>query len=255
VAHMHDRSVWSSGGLRENKASIHKSMTTSLRNFHAELFPKLQKEVESVEKDTEAEESEESASCALPPVKAPEGVTGADVAALERALEKCGYSKDLLGDEKFSSILSKAFAEKAEVITHRTGKMWIERAIPEEPPAFVRPDSVKVGDQVQVLNWVPLGVHGAKIDLFPKGKVSKIYKAKCLVTKEPIPFGVIPGDDAEFIEEERVLGLELDGKGPYVQKSGSSPFPYITKDSTLIVRFPVMATPSGQTEHNSPGIM
>jgi hypothetical protein len=245
MAHVYEKGVWSSGNSRESSGLLHKSLTTTKRAFC--------KKTESTEQETE--EAESSAPSLGQGPSAPAEDAGQE--ALERALEKCGYSKDLLEDVGFKGAVAKALARKGEIISQRTGRMWVERSIPEEPPAFVRPSSLKIGDRVQVLNWVPMGVHGAKIDLFPEGKVSKMYKMKCLVTKEPIPFGVIPGDDSEFLEEERVIGLELDGKGPYPLKEGvkGTPSPFITKDSTLIVRFPPMTEPSGQSNHNSPMIM
>jgi hypothetical protein len=227
---------------------MHKMLMTSKNAFHNELFPKIQKNEDGTVKteETEAEENAEAEQLAPAPEN-DEALT-----SLEQALVKCGYAKDMARDEKFSSILLKALADKGEVVSEKTGKLWVEREIPEEPPAFVRPDRLKLGDKVQVLNWVPMGVQGAKIDLFPQGKVSKIYKVKCLVTKEALPFGVIPRKDAGFVEEERILGLELDGKGPYVNKDSDTPIPFITKDSSMIIRFPVMADPSGNTEHVSP---
>jgi hypothetical protein len=249
MSHMHERGAWTSGTSLEKGASIHKMLMTTKNAFHNEMFPKIQKNEDGTVKteETEAEENAEAEQLA----PAPENDEA--LASLEQALVKCGYAKDMARDEKFSSILAKAMAEKGEVVSERTGKLWVEREIPEEPPAFVRPDRLKLGDRVQVLNWVPMGVHGAKIDLFPQGKVSKIYKVKCLVTKEALPFGVIPRKDAGFVEEERILGLEIDGKGPHtVNKDSDTPFPYVTKDSSVIIRFPVMASPSGNTEHVSP---
>jgi hypothetical protein len=253
MAHVYEQSVWSSGNSRERSADLHKSMTVTKRSFCQELFPKIQKDDAKKDEKT-GEEAPEAESLAPSPAPAESQDKESDL--MEGALTKYGYAKDLLGEAGFREAFTKALSRKGEIISSRTGKLWVERAIPEEPPASIFPDKLKLGDRVQVLNWVPMGVHGAKIDLFPEGKVSKIYKVKCLVTKEPIPFGVIPGDDAEFSEEERVIGLELDGKGPYVEKGGKgTPFPYVTKDSTVIMRFPPMADPSGNTDHTSPGLM
>ena len=252
MSHMHERSVWTSGTSLEKSNSMHKMFMTSKNAFHNEMFRKIQKNEDGtvkVEEGAEADETTEAEQLA----PSPENAGDEALASLEMALEKCGYAKAMARDEKFSSILAKAMAEKGEVVSERTGKLWVEREIPEEPPAFVRPDRLKIGDRVQVLNWVPMGVQGAKIDLFPQGKVSKIYKVKCLVTKEALPFGVIPRKEAGFVEEERVLGLEIDGKGPHtVNKDSDTPFPYVTKDSSVIIRFPVMAEPNGNTSHVSP---
>jgi hypothetical protein len=267
MAFIHERSVWSSGTSAEHSGRIHKSMTTTKRAFCQEMFPKIQKDGENQE-ETAQETKEEAEPIAPSPEKSDkvvgkpslltvDALKGRAAEEMERALAGCGYEKDLLSDERFRSTLAKALLEKGEIVSQRTKKLWVERELPEEPPASIFPDKLKLGDRAQVLNWVPMGVHGAKIDLFPRGKVSKIYKVKCLVTKEPIPFGEIPGADAEFSEEERVIGLELDGKGPYTlnKESSRATYPYIIKDSSIIIRFPAMADPSGQTDHVSPGLV
>lgn len=141
-------------------------------------------------------------------------------------------------------MLQKALSDGGEIISRMTKKAWVERVLPEEPPAFILPDKLKVGDNVQVLNWVPMGVHGAKVDLFPRGNVSKMYFQKCVVTKESYSLDQVPSENIDLIEEERLYGLELDGEGIY-----------ITKDSSIIIRYPAAGTPSGQTSHVNPGVM
>jgi len=177
-------------------------------------------------------------------------------AMMEKALIKRGYPKELLEDDNFRNAFAKALVGGGELVSKKTGKAWIDRSIPEEPPAFVRPDKIKLGDRVQVLNWIPMGVHGATIDLFPKGSVTKIYQVKCLVTKEPFSLTSLPDKSHDYMEEDRIMGLELDGKGPYPLKDlAQTPLPYILKDSSVIMRFPPMGTPAGQTEHVDPMVM
>jgi hypothetical protein len=240
---------------------LNKSLTMS-KKFQKPLFPLVKKEEDEKSSTSETtEESEESDSSALSSEDVSSSSFSSDECQgkarefMKRALVKYGYPEELLENEGFCAAFAKALVKNGEIVTQRTGRAWIERAIPEEAPAFVRPGKLKIGDKVQVLNWVPLGVHGTTVDLFPHGGVSKIYTVKCLVTKDPIGIGCMPTRDADFMEEERVIGLELDGRGPYTKKSQEgSPYPYVTKDSTVIVRFPPYAEPSGETSHFNPTI-
>jgi len=255
--------MWSSGNSQEHSETIHKSLTAANRLMNP-MFPKIVRKDEEEEtgviEDEESEESESSTSSSSEPRKGT--FTVGDVRKKARsfarkALIKRGYGEDLLENDSLYAALVKALVEDGEIVTKKTGCAWIERAIPEEAPAFVRPGKLKVGDHVQVLNWVPLGVHGTTIDLYPRGKVSKIYEVKCLVSKDPVPRGKMLRKDSPFEQQVRVLGIELDGKGPYSTKDDGeeTAFPYITKDSTVIVRFPPMAEPSGETSHISPSVM
>jgi hypothetical protein len=229
------------------------------------LFPKVvQKDEEArtgVIEDEESEDSESSTSSSSsssgPRMVTMDELKNRSRDMMRKALKKRGYSEDLLDNEDFYSNFVRALVEDGEIVSQKTGRVWIERAIPEEAPAFVRPGKLKIGDRIQVLNWVPLGVHGTTVDLFPRGKVSKIYEVKCLVSKEPVPGGCMFRKGAPFEEQQRVIGLELDGKGPYSTKDDDeeTAFPYITKDSTVIIRFPPMAQPTGETSHVSPAVM
>jgi len=210
--------------------------------------------------EEESEESDSSTSSSSEPRKRSFSVGELKEKArsfAKKALRKRGYGEDLLENESFYSELVRDLVEDGEIVSQKTGRVWVERSIPEEPPAFVRPGKLKVGDRVHVLNWVPLGVHGTTIDLYPKGTVSKIYEVKCLVSKEPRPLGRMVRKDTPFEEQTRILGLEIDGHGPYSEKGEDEDgaFPYITKDSSVIVRFPPMAEPSGETSHVSPSVM
>ena len=239
-------------------------MTASNRLMHP-MFPKtVQKDEEAesgVLEDEESSESESSTSSSSGP-RERQFFSAKDLKEKARsfarkALSKRGYPEELLENGDFYANFVRALVEDGDIVTQKTGRAWIERAIPEEAPAFVRPGKLKIGDRVQVLNWIPLGVHGTTVDLFPKGSVSKIYEVKCLVSKEPHPLGRMIQKGTPFEEQVRVIGLELDGKGPYSVKGDEEDFafPYITKDSTVIVRFPPMADPSGETSHISPSVM
>lgn len=158
-------------------------------------------------------------------------------------LNNYGYFDIELSPET-SVVLTEALDNNAEVISRCTKATMLNKDN-REAPASVGPDSIKIGDNVQLLNWKPLGVRGATIDLFPKGKVTKTYFRKCLVKS---------GDTEGY--EDRLEGIELDGKGPedLVLKSGKK-LPYILKDSTIILRYPEMATPDGNTDHHSLEVM
>jgi len=167
--------------------------------------------------------------------------TGKDM--IQSKLEQAGYFlKDL--PEDCGQRLVDAIQEKWEIISKSTKGVLVNKG-GREAPASVGPDSIKVGDTVQALNWKPLGVKGAKIDLYPKGKVTKTYFKKCLVKS----------GDKEGLED-RLEGIELDGKGPedVTLKSGRK-LPYILKDSTILLRYPEMAQPSGETDHVSFGVI
>ena len=245
---MKDSANLSSGTSVETQGVIHKSLTSALK-FHQPLFPKkvlVEKVVEGSKDETveKAKESDEASS------KAP---SSKDVDQAMQALKEHGYG-DLTDDQL--GCVRKALKGGAEIVTNKTGKLWIEREVPEEPPAFLCPKKLELGNKVQLLNWQPMGVHGATIDLFPQGSVTKMYMTKCLVSKNKMPYGVLPKGKGEFNEEERLMGVELDGKGPYAMKaSDMMPYPYVTKDSTLIMRFPTMGTPSGETQHVEPMVM
>jgi len=167
------------------------------------------------------------------------GYTGKD--AIRDTLEQAGYF-DL--PETCCGQIKEALAQGGEIVSRCTKGVLINKG-DREAPASVGPDSVKVGDTVQLLNWKPLGVKGAKIDLFPKGKITKTYFRKCLVKC----------GDKEGVEN-RLEAVELDGKGPEdVILKGGQKLPYILKDSTILLRYPDMAQPSGKTDHTSYGVV
>lgn len=165
------------------------------------------------------------------------------IEAIKRMLDDSGYFNMHL-DNTTNQCIHSALLQGAVIISKSTGGILI-RKNSREAPAYVDQGSIKIGDNVQLLNWKPLGVRGATIDLFPKGKVTKTYFRKCLVKS---------GDVEEY--QDRLEGIELDGKGPedIVFKSGKK-LPYILKDSTIILRYPEMATPDGNTDHHSLEVM
>ena len=165
--------------------------------------------------------------------------TGKDV--IQDMLEQAGYF-DL--PEAVGQRIREAVQCNCEIISKCTKGVLVNKG-GREAPASVAPDHVKVGDTVQLLNWKPLGVKGAKIDLFPKGKITKTYFRKCLVKC----------GDKEGVEN-RLEAVELDGKGPEdVILNGGQKLPYILKDSTILLRYPDMAQPSGKTDHTSYGVV
>jgi hypothetical protein len=170
-------------------------------------------------------------------------VRKAGVDTIKRMLTDNGYF-NLQLDDAGHQCLAEAMLQNAQIISKSTGGILIRKE-GREAPASVGPDKIKIGDSVQLLNWKPMGVKGATIDLYPKGKVTKTYFRKCLVKS---------GDKEEL--EDRLEGIELDGKGPedIVMKDGNK-LPYILKDSTVIMRYPDMAQPSGETDHVSYGIV
>lgn len=163
--------------------------------------------------------------------------TGRD--SIRDILEEAGYS-DI--DDITQNKLEEALSGNAVIISKSTKGVLVNKG-GREAPAGVGPDKIKIGDSVQLLNWKPMGVQGATIDLFPKGKVTKTYFRKCYVkscNKEGY--------------EDRLEGIEIDDKGPSdVVLKGGFKVPYILKDSTVILRYPEMATPEGNTNHHSFG--
>jgi len=178
---------------------------------------------------------------------------GAATKAFQKMLTKRGYSLSLLKNEKAKKTLMKALADGGKLISSCTGKLWIDRPIPEIPPAFVDSGMLKVGDFVQLVKWY--SVDPDLSDECPMGRVTKIYPMKCVVTKERSSALRMVEKTDMMCTEDRVQGLELDGRGPFGEKTTETPFPYLVKDDTLIIRFPEYATPSGETVHVEPSFM
>lgn len=232
---MTERDSWSTGTAQERGERLQKSFVSRSR-FPPPLFPVIAGVDRSNDEDDdsiiEKDFDEDDEEC---PVR--------------KALQDLGYGDC---DDDVVKCVKKALGDGGEIISKQTNKVLIEHEVPDEPPAFVRPDRLEIGDRVQLLNWVPMGVHGAKIDLYPTGNVTKMYIRKCLVSREPMRLGFMPEENVQYDEEDRLIGVELDGKGPIPMKSKGTPYPYITKDRTVILRFPPLGKPSGNTDHKEP---
>lgn len=167
---------------------------------------------------------------------------------VEKVLKESGWDKLPMTD-RAREILEGAISNGATPVTEYTGKVMIEHALAEEPPAFVRPQSLNVGDRVIPLNWVSVGRQAAKFDLpyVPEvARVSKMYVGPAKVTKNAYPPGRVPRDfsKCEMVTEERLWGLELEDE---VRKSDDlCPCPVTTKDSTMVLRLEPLAQPSGE---------
>jgi hypothetical protein len=173
---------------------------------------------------------------------------------IEKIMKDGGWDKLPLTD-RAREIVEDAISRGAKPATEYTGKLLVEHAIPEEPPAFTRPKNLKVGDTVIPLNWVGVCTQGAKFDLpsVPEAfKVKKMYTGPAKVTKNSYPYGRYPSDisKVETVMEDRLWGLELDdrlGK----EDDGTSSMPISTRDTTLVLRLDPQATPSGEV---NPGV-
>jgi len=129
----------------------------------------------------------------------------------------------------------------AEVVSKRTGCVWINHGLPEVPPCFIGPDKLRVGDRVHVLNWVPLGVHGATLDLGPRsGRVNKIAVVKCRVSSGPLAFDRWPTEEPQTLEEKRVYALGLEDQ--------NGVYPVLLKDYSFVMRLDgPAALPTGES--------
>ncbi len=174
---------------------------------------------------------------------------------VEKIMRDGGWDKLPLTD-KAREIVEDAISRGAKPATEYTGKLMVEHAIPEEPPAFTRPQRIKVGDTVIPLSWVGVCLQGAKFDLpsVPEAaRVKKMYTGPAKVTKESFPYGKFPRDlsKVETVVEDRLWALELEPVG--IKKDGDDSYflPVTTRDTTLVLRLDPQATPSGEV---NPGV-
>jgi len=137
--------------------------------------------------------------------------------------------------------VAEALQAGAEVVSKKTGCVWLSHGLPHVPPAYIRPGKLRVGDRAIVLNWVPLGVHGATIDLSPKvGKVAKLLVVKCKIAGGPVPYDRWPMEMPQVFDEKRVYALGLEGD------QGVTPI--CLKDYSLVMRLDgPSALPSGES--------
>ena len=279
------RDVWSGGTSKEKSEAINKSLRTTFRNVFQPgiLFPKVVRPTreEVIEKQTadaweEVQKRREEKnhpflgnSPALEKTVAPSAGEQSKVVIttqkinkemVEKVLKDSGFDK-LPMTEKARQIVEEAINHGARPVTEYTGKIMMERQVPEEPPAFVRPGKLEVGDRVIPLQWVPVGIWGAKFDLPnvpPSMRVKKMYTGPVKVTKSAYPPWRVPADfsHADSVTEERLwaIDLEEDKNDKTTNKSEDMlPFPLSTRDTTLLLkvddgsfRLGSMAEPSGE---------
>jgi hypothetical protein len=195
------------------------------------------------------------------PFRKPPEVLGKSLDYLEPMLEKevvekifkaSGFDKLPLTD-KARGVIEDAISRGAVPSTEYTGKIMVEHAMPEEPPAYARPgkDGLKVGDRVIPLQWMSAGRFGATFDLpyIPEAmKVKKLFVGPAKVSKNTYPPGKAPGDlsKVETVTEERLWGMELESEE--VSKDGEElcPCPVVTKDTTMVLRLEPLAQPTGE---------
>jgi hypothetical protein len=277
-----NQDIWSSGSQKSKADATRKIIMTSTTNYGAMLFPKKTHEQKpeftaeaspdagSIEKSEDGKKAEN----AYPGDIKTEDEKKDKYARANAALIKNGYDPKNYKDETLNHI-EKALSERGGVISEFTGRAWLAKENEvQEPPAFVRPKTLSVGNKVQLLNWHNMGVHGAQVDLFPAaGKVTKIYSQKVRISKDKMPYTVVPVKGAAFDDEDRIIGLELDGHGPSketikdvegAKDNEKYPVPYLTKESSVILKFddggttlfrqPPLGTPAGSTQHVEPNM-
>lgn len=174
---------------------------------------------------------------------------------IEKILKDGGWDKLPLTD-RAREVIEDAITKGARPVTEYTGKVLVEHAIPEEPPAFTRPKKLNVGDTVIPLSWVGVCTQGAKFDLpnVPAAaKVKKMYVGPAKVSKDSYPYGRYPSDisKVETVMEDRLWGLELEDSVKKAEDEGVN-LPLMTRDTTLVLRVDALATPSGEVNTGEP---
>lgn len=178
---------------------------------------------------------------------------------IEKILKETGWDKLPMSD-KAKQMVEDAISKGAKPVTEYTGKYMVDHGMPEEPPAFVRPGSLKAGDRVVPLHWTPMGVFGAKFDMpyVPEtATVKKMLTGAVTVTKSAYPPGRCPSDlgKCETVKENRMWGMELEPEG--IKKEapsddGTSAMPVWTRDTTMVLRLEPLASPSGDVAPAAP---
>jgi len=169
---------------------------------------------------------------------------------VEKILKGAGWDKLPISD-KAREVIEDMIAKGAKPVTEFTGKIMIERGFPEEAPAFVRPNTLNVGDRIVPLDWRWIGGHGATIDLpnVPEAKrIKKMYTGPAKVSKDSYPYGRYPKDisKVETITEDRLWGLEAEDRLGKQNGDDTMSLPITTRDTTLVLRVPAMASPEGE---------
>jgi hypothetical protein len=169
-------------------------------------------------------------------------------------LKDGGWDKLPMSD-KAKGVIEDAISKGAKPVTEYTGKLLVEHGIAEEPPAFLRPKKLKVGDRVVPLQWTSMGVHGAQFDLqsVPAAmKVKKMYTGPAKVTKCAYPPGRGPSDimKCESVIEDRMWGMDLEPEDVKKESDSggheTSSVPVRTSDTTMVLRLEPLASPQGE---------
>jgi hypothetical protein len=168
---------------------------------------------------------------------------------VEKILKDAGWDK-LPFPDKAKEALEDLISNGAKPVSEYTGKLMVEHGIAEEPPAFVRPRKLEVGDTVIPLDWRGVCLQGAKFDMPmvpPAAKVKKIYMGPAKVTKNAYPFGRMPGDlsKVETVTEDRMWGLDLEGD-KVGKDDDTFPSTIPTRDTTMVLRMEALASPEGE---------
>jgi hypothetical protein len=168
---------------------------------------------------------------------------------VEKILKDAGWDKLPLPD-KAKEALEDLVSNGAKPVSEYTGKIMVEHGIPEEPPAFVRPKKLEVGDMVIPIDWRSVGAFGGKFDMpmVPQAaKVKKIYMGPARVSKNAYPFGRTPADlsKVEMVTEDRMWGLDLE-EGKVKKDDDTFPSPVSTRDTTMVLRMEALASPEGE---------
>jgi hypothetical protein len=178
---------------------------------------------------------------------------------IEKAIKQSGFDKLPMTD-KARELLENVLSNGAEPVTQYTGKILVERAIPEVPPASLAKikSQLQVGDRVIPLQWVPVGPVGAQFDLPyvpPTARITRMYKGPAKVTKDVYSPGRAPRDCAkcESVVEERLWALDLEPEGDDAEKNADNEdtaVPTPMTDTTMVLRLEPLAQPSGEVGPN-----
>lgn len=182
---------------------------------------------------------------------------GAEESPLEKAIKQSGFDKLPMTD-KARELLENVLSNGAEPVTQYTGKVLIERGIPEVPPASLSKikSQLDVGDRVIPLHWVPVGPVGAVFDLPyvpPTARITRMYKGPAKVTKDVYSPGRAPKDceNCESVVEERLWALDLEPEGDEKHADNDdTAVPSTMSDTTMVLRLEPLAQPSGEVAAN-----
>jgi len=172
---------------------------------------------------------------------------------IEKAIKQSGFDKLPMTD-KARELLENVLSNGAEPVTQYTGKVLIERGIPEVPPASLAKinSKLQVGDRVIPLHWVPVGPVGATFDLPyvpPSARITRMYEGPAKVTKDVYSPGRAPKDckNCESVIEERLWALELEAEGDEKHADNDdAAVPMAVSDTTMVLRLEPLAQPSGE---------